>query len=352
MKSYNEDEEELRFLEETLSAGKGSLCPPSSLFAEYAVGNVSEKEREIMEKHLANCRRCYSVFKMISTEPQMAPEECRIEWSVVKEALEKTADNPDSFYSTTAERLEKAQESGNEDISSSKSNIVTLHDIRSREMKNGREDPNRLFSSKRRMFWPLAAAASLLMIFLITVILKMDNVPDGERSRGASPHLNIRVTVAGIMEPGSVQFSHGKGEAPFASLKVEGRQPSVEYALRQGSYQLRFLGATSESKWQSVEVTDSSVLCEVIVNAEPNSLVFTSSSPVDSLSGAALTFTREGNIITDNISSDNLVLGPFHKGEVIKDVEIRKGDKKWRHTGSIEISGGIQKINVDLLKQR
>lgn len=56
MKSYNEDEEELRFLGKILSAGKGALCPPSSLFAEYAVGNVSRKERELMEKHLASCR--------------------------------------------------------------------------------------------------------------------------------------------------------------------------------------------------------------------------------------------------------------------------------------------------------
>ncbi|MHC9539757.1 MAG: zf-HC2 domain-containing protein [Vulcanimicrobiota bacterium] len=355
MKSYNEDEEELRFLEKTLSAGKGALCPPSSLFAEYAVGNVSRKERELMEKHLANCRRCHSVFKMINTEPQMAPEECSLEWSVVKEALERatdnSADNPEDFDSADAVRLEKEQESGNEGVSASKSNIVPLQNISSREMKTGREDRIRPFSSKRRILWPLAAAASLLMIFLITAILRMDNVPDGERGRGTTPPPNIRVTVTGIMEPGSVQFSHGKGEAPFASLKVDSRQPSVEYALKQGSYQLRFLGATSESTWQSVEVFDSSAVREVTMKAEPNSLVFTSSSPQDSLAGAVLTFTREGNVITGNISSDNFVLGPFQKGEVLEDVEIRKGDNKWRSTGSIEISGGLQKINVELRKQ-
>jgi hypothetical protein len=304
MNSYEEENEELQFLERFATSRKGIICPPSAMLSALQQGRLSQREKEILNRHVSTCPQCSHVLKTLDEHPDEGGDQCTITWDTMQKKL-----YPEQKVAALA--------------------------------------------AKKRYFMPMALAASIMVAFLLIWIIGKDIIPGGNPDiiRGSGTpggSCAVNIETYGLIEQGNIQISRSRGGLPTASIAVSREKPTLTHTMDPGEYWIRFYGEKSESTWQKIEITTASGAPQKIsVRAEPNIIVFQSGDSSRTLKGSQFRGEEEGNEITRTCDSDRLELGPYKKGTVIKNISLSRGDLIWKFQGSIEVKGGKQTVDVD-----
>ncbi|GEM_PF-3379773 len=330
----NEDDLELGFLEKVLKGRDASICPPPLLLSAYAGKRLAPQVRKVVEEHVSRCIDCNDVVEAVLESSLTCSRDhekaVALKWETIRAQLPLTLPY---FHQDTA--MSAAAR-----VAAVKAKIAAYTPALAVKKR----------ISMKRFSLPLALAASLVAVFLLVTIILLSTYPNfhyfnlyGGDSRG-----NIVITASGIKERGSIQITQSPEQSPVTTHPVDPGASKVTVQLDPGVYWVRVLGERSESQWIPVKV-ELSGKSKVLIQSESNVVLFSPSSPVESLEGSNITYELNGKKCTGTINSPSFELGPLRKDDSLSNVVLHKGSEEvWRYPGIIPVKGGKQVVEVGL----
>jgi hypothetical protein len=240
MSDHDEEERELRFLRKVFKAGGDAVCPPLCLLEACARGELSLRERRMVESHAARCAFCREALQR-SREPwepsfQDIAGAGRLGWEQVRERL------PLDLPAFDEERGDRP--------------AARAAEVKERIPAYGPLPAPRRQASPRRLCLSLALVASVAAVVLLLAIFLMDSIgPIPSISRGGeAPRGTVVIDASAVKEGGSIEITHSPQWSPVATHPVDPGSSEVVMKLDPGMYWVRVVGEKTESQWTPVSV--------------------------------------------------------------------------------------------------